>query len=530
MREDSSAELVGPGEGRATEVLTNAAMGFLADLEREFGPRRAELLKARAVRTAEIEAGALPRFPTNAVRTGDWKVGRSPKDLEDRRVEITGPTDRKMIINALNSGAKVFMADFEDSNTPTWKNVIDGQINLKDAVDRSIRFEAGDRVYELNDEVATLVVRPRGWHLDEERIHVDGRPVSGSLFDYGLYVFHNHDGLAKLGSGPYFYLPKLEGRLEARLWDDVFTWTEEKLNLAHGTIKATVLIEHVLAAFEMEEILYELRDHSVGLNAGRWDYIFSVIKTLGHRKEYLLPDREQVTMTVPFMRAYTDLLVATCHRRGTHAIGGMSAFIPNRHDPEATEKALSAVKSDKLREARAGCDGTWVAHPDLVPVAMACFDSVLGDRPNQLDRQWGEVGNLDGLLDINVPGGRITMTGLRTNVKVGILYIESWLRGVGAAALFNQMEDAATAEICRSQVWQWVHHSVRLEDGSIVTDDLVRRVVDDELAAIREIVGDNSFTAGRFEDARRIFEEVALSHDLPPFLTVAAQSYLSELP
>ena len=388
------------------------------------------------------------------MREGDWRVAPVPDELQDRRVEITGPVDRKMVINALNSGAKMFMADFEDSNSPTWQNCIDGQVNLTDALDRTISLDTGEKQYALNDEIATLLVRPRGWHLEERHFEVDGAPISASLFDFGLYFLRNHGR-----GGNFFYLPKLESHLEARLWNDVFTWAQEELGVPQGTIKATVLIETILAAFEMEEILYELREHSAGLNAGRWDYIFSVIKKLGHRPEFVLPDRAAVTMAVPFMRAYTDLLVKTCHARGAHAIGGMAAFIPSRRDPEVNAVALAKVREDKDREAGQGFDGTWVAHPDLVPVAMEIFDRVLGDRPNQLDRQRPEVtASAAALLDVEATPGEITDEGLRNNVSVGIQYLAAWLQGSGAVAIFNLMEDAATSEISRSQVWQWLRH------------------------------------------------------------------------
>jgi malate synthase len=432
-----------------------------------------------------------------------------------------------MVINALNSGARVFMADFEDANSPTWANMVDGQANLIEAVDKVIELVTQEKTYRLNDEVATLVVRPRGWHLDERHVLVDGQPVSGSLFDFGLYLFHNHRRLAERGSGPYFYLPKLQSRREARLWNDVFVSAQERLGIPRGTIRATVLIEHILAAFEMDEILYELREHSAGLNAGRWDYIFSVIKTFRRRPDLVLPDRAQVTMTVPFMRAYTQLLIRTCHRRGAHAIGGMAAFIPNRRDPEVTARALDNVGADKRREAGDGCDGTWVAHPDLVPTAMAEFDEVLGDRPNQVGRQRDDVDvPADALLDIRVPDGRITDQGLRTNVEVGIRYIESWLRGQGAAALHNLMEDAATAEISRSQVWQWLHAGATDARGEPITADRVSRVIEEELARVREDVGEEAYAQGRFDDARALFARVATADEFVEFLTLPAMDRL----
>jgi malate synthase len=519
-------ELKGPASGRAAEVLSTEALEFVAGLQREFGARRLELLQGRDQRQARLEAGEMPDFlsQTKSVRESDWKVAAIPKDLLDRRVEITGPTDAKMLINALNSGARVFMADFEDANSPTWANLVEGQANLTDAIERTLQFKSPEgKEYRLNEKVATLLVRPRGWHLDERHLEVDGEPVSASLFDFGLYFFHNAARLLAKGSGPYFYLPKLESHLEARLWNDVFDHAQDALQIPRGTIRATVLIETILAAFEMEEILYELRTHSSGLNAGRWDYIFSIIKKFRNRPEFVLPDRAQVTMTVPFMRAYTELLVKTCHMRGAQAMGGMAAFIPSRRDAEVNKVALAKVKDDKDREAGDGFDGTWVAHPDLVPTATEAFDRVLGDRPNQLERQRPEVSvTAAQLLDMKVPGSSITEEGLRLDVSVGIQYIESWLRGVGAAAINNLMEDVATAEISRSQVWQWIRHTSRLSDESSVTPDLVREIADDEMAKIRERLGDELWAKGRFKAARGVFEEVALSRDFPAFLTLAA--------
>jgi malate synthase len=437
-------------------------------------------------------------------------------------VEITGPTDRKMVINALNSGASVYMADFEDANTPTWRNLIEGQRNLIDAIERTIEFKNPDgRVYKLNEKTATLVVRPRGWHLDEKHFLVEGRPIAGALFDFGLYFFHNAKRLRAKGTGPYFYLPKLESHREARLWNEIFKWSQDELHVPRGSIKATVLVEVITLAFEMDEVLYELREHSGGLNAGRWDYMFSISKKFAGRPEFVLPDRAQVSMAVPFMRAYTELLVKTCHRRGAFALGGMAAFIPNRRDPAVTEAALAKVRDDKVREANDGFDGTWVAHPDLVETAMTEFDRVLGNKPNQLDRQRAEVvAQAKPLLDMKIPGATITEAGLRTNVSVGIQYIASWLRGTGAAAINNLMEDAATAEISRSQVWQWVHHGVPLAEGPTVTRDLVKRIELEELAKIRKSVGDESFASGRYDEASSLFDEVALSEDFAEFLTL----------
>jgi len=522
-----SIQLKGPVEGRGGEILTSEALAFVAKLQNQFGDRRLELLRRRDERQARLDAGELPGFLTGTagVRESDWMVAKAPADLLDRRVEITGPTDRKMIINALNSGARVFMADFEDANSPTWSNLVEGQVNLIDAIERRITFTSPEgKEYRLNANVATLLVRPRGWHLDERHLEVGGRPVSGSLFDFGLYFFHNAKRLLGKGSGPYFYLAKLEGHQEARLWNDVFNVAQDEIGVPRGTIRATVLIETILAAFEMEEILYELRDHSSGLNAGRWDYIFSVIKKFRNRPDFTLPDRVRVTMTVPFMRAYTELLVKTCHRHGAHAMGGMAAFIPSRRDAEVNRVALAKVKEDKDREAGDGFDGTWVAHPDLVPTATEAFDRVLGTRQNQLDRQRPDVTADPGaLIDMRVPGGSITESGLRLNVSVGIQYIESWLRGVGAAAINNLMEDVATAEISRSQIWQWVRHSSRMSDGQTVSADLVRELADDELAKLRARLGDELWQQSRFPEARAIFEEVALAKDFPSFLTLVAQ-------
>jgi malate synthase len=518
-------EIQGPGTPSADRILTPEAVAFVVDLQREFGSRRHDLLSARGERQQRIDAGELPDFlsATGSVREGDWTVAPVPGDLQDRRVEITGPVDRKMMINALNSGAKVFMADFEDASTPTWQNLIEGQANLVDAYRRTLSLETPEKTYRLADETATLMVRPRGWHLPEKHLLADGRPVSGSLFDAGLYLWHGARAALEAGTGPYFYLPKLESHLEARLWNDVFAFAQDRLGMPRGTVKATVLIETILAAFEMDEILYELRDHSAGLNAGRWDYIFSMIKKFARHPEFLLPDRAQVTMTVPFMRAYTELQVATCHRRAAHAIGGMAAFIPNRRDPEVTERALAKVAEDKHREANQGCDGTWVAHPDLVPTAMREFDAVLGERPNQVDRLRDDVAvRAEHLLDTRIEGGAITEGGLRTNVSVGVRYLASWLSGNGAAAIDNLMEDAATAEISRSQVWQWAHLGAEMDDGRRVTEELTRAVAADELAAIRAEVGDAAYDAGRYEDAWKLFEKVGLGEEFVEFLTLPA--------
>lgn len=531
MEDRTGLEVLGPVQGVFAEILTPGALAFVAGLQREFGATRLELLRRRADRQAELDADATLGFrpETAHIRESEWQVATVPRDLQDRRVEITGPTDRKMIINALNSGARVFMADFEDANTPTWANLIEGQANLIEAIQGTITHTNPDgRVYKLNERHAVLMVRPRGWHLPEKHILVDGEPMSGSLLDFGLYCFHNARRLLEKGTGPYLYLPKLESHLEARLWNDVFTYAEETLGIPRGTIKATVLIETILAAFEMDEILYALREHSAGLNAGRWDYIFSSIKKLGARPECLLPDRSQVTMTTPFMRAYAQLLVKTCHRRGAHAMGGMAAFIPSRRDAGVNEIALRYVREDKVREVGDGFDGTWVAHPDLVATATAAFDEVLGDRPNQIERQRDDINvTAAQLTDMRVTGGAVTEAGLRLNVNVGIQYIESWLRGVGAAAIHNLMEDAATAEISRSQVWQWIRHSVRLGDeGPQITPALVRLIADEELERIQQGIGELAFRGGRFAEARTLFEAMAFSEQFVEFLTIPAYALI----
>src|SRR3954471_12383760 len=528
----NDATIVGPTEDRFDEVLTPEAIAFVTDLQRKFGKTREELLARRQQRRQQAaDTGKLDFLDeTKDVRNDtSWRVAELA-DLKDRRVEITGPTERKMLINALNSGAKVFMADFEDANTPTWQNMVQGQINLTDAIERRIDFTSPEgKGYKLKDEVATLMPRPRGWHLPEKHFLVDDAPMSGSLFDFGMYFFHNVQRLLDKGTRPYFYLPKMESHLEARLWNDVFNHAQDALGVQRGTIRATVLIETIPAAFEMDEILYELRDHSYGLNAGRWDYMFSMIKTFRDRgDEFLLPDRNSVTMTVPFMRAYTELLVQTCHKRGAFAMGGMAAFIPSRKDKEINDQAIAKVTADKEREATAGFDGTWVAHPDLVPVALAEFDKVLGDKPNQIDKQRPDVDvSADQLLAARETPGDITEQGLRTNVDVGVRYIESWLRGTGAAAIHNLMEDAATAEISRSQIWQQVHADVSFADtGDKVTADLVRRVADEEVEKIRAELGADAFDGGRFKEARDIFEEVALADDFADFLTLPAYERL----
>ncbi|HEY4867914.1 MAG TPA: malate synthase A [Candidatus Dormibacteraeota bacterium] len=526
----NGVEILGAVEGRQEQILTPEALTFVAELQRRFNPRRLELLRARVERQDRIKRGELPGFleETREVRESDWRTVAPPKDLLDRRVEITGPVERKMMINALNSGAAVFMADFEDANSPTWANNLNGHLNLIEAVEGSINFRNPDgREYRLEDRTAYLMVRPRGWHLPEKHLLIDGRTASASLVDFGLYAFHNARRRLDRGLGTYLYLPKLESHLEARLWNEVFNFTEEELRLPTGTLRATVLIETVLAAFEMDEILFELKEHSMGLNAGRWDYIFSVIKKFHHRADMLLPDRVQVTMTVPFMRAYTELLVRTCHRRGTFAMGGMAAFIPSRRDPEVNRVALEKVREDKVREAGDGFDGTWVAHPDLVQVATECFDQVLGDRPNQIDRRRDEVQvSAQQLIDVAVPDGAITEAGLRLNVSVGIQYLESWLRGNGAAAINNLMEDAATAEISRSQVWQWIHHRARMREGAEVSAEVVRRIEEEELAALRSSLGEEVYARGRYQEAREIFDRVALGENFEDFLTLPAYERL----
>jgi len=519
---------------RSDEVLTEGALTLLAILHRQLDGRRREALARRDERQAELDAGGTLDFlpSTQQVREGDWTVAPAPPALQDRRTEITGPTSAKMVINALNSGAAGFMADFEDSNSPTWENMVGGQANLIDAVRGTLEHTGDDgREYRLDDETATLLVRPRGWHLVERHLTVDGEPVSGGLFDFALYLHHNAQELLDRGSGPFYYLPKLESHLEAALWNDAFSLAEDHLGLDRGAARATVLIETLPAAFEMDEILYELREHSAGLNAGRWDYIFSAIKRFRERPEFVLPDRSAVTMTVPFMRAYTELLVKTCHRRGAHAMGGMSAVIPSRTDEEAAERAREAVRTDKEREAAAGFDGTWVAHPDSVEPAREEFDRVLGERPNQLDRSRDDVSVTAGdLLAIPATEGEITEEGLRSNVNVGIQYISSWLRGNGAAGIYGLMEDAATAEISRSQVWQWIRHEAHLADGRQVTPELVGELATEELERVREEIGDDEWfqREGRPEESRALFEAVALSgaDEFVEFLTLPAYERL----
>src|SRR6266702_3451928 len=522
-------EITGPYGDRYDEILTPQAIDLIAALHAALGPRRSELLAARRRRQAELSGGAMLDFlPETAEIREDasWRIAPPAAGLVDRRVEITGPTDKKMTINALNSGANVWLADFEDANTPLWDNMITGQLNLKDALDRTIDYtsaEGKDYALRPDGELATIVVRPRGWHLDEKHILIDGVRASGSLTDFALYMATSAQKQIEAGKGPYFYLAKNESHLEARLWNDAFNLAQDALGIPRGTIRATVLIETIPAAFEMEEILYELREHSAGLNAGRWNYLFSIIKKFRTRgKEFVLPERNSVTMAAPFMRAYTELLVKTCHRRGAHAMGGMAAFIPNRRDPEVTAIALAKVRDDKTRESGDGFDGSWVAHPDLVPLCKEVFDSVLGARPNQLDKLREDVSvTAQDLLAVAKTPGVITEAGLRNDISVALQYLANWLDGNGAVGIFNLMEDAATAEISRSQVWQWIHNDVDLDDGPDVTRDLVERVIQEELATIREATG-AAFDLARYDQAVSLFAEVALADDYAEFLTLPA--------
>jgi malate synthase len=510
--------------GRVTpeyaQILTAEALAFAAKLHRQFEARRQQLLAARARRQKQFDSGVLPDFlaETRSIREGDWKVGSQPKDLLDRRVEITGPTDRKMVINALNCGASTFMADFEDANCPTWDNMVDGQINLRDAVRRTIRLEQGGKQYRLNDKTAVLIPRPRGWHLDERHVTVDGQPISGAIFDFALFFFHNAEELVSRGSGPYFYLPKMESHLEARLWNDIFIASQAELGIPRGTIKATALIETVVAAFEMDEILYELREHSAGLNIGRWDYIFSCIKKFRANHDFCLADRAQVTMTAPFMRAYALLLVKTCHRRGAPAMGGMAAQIPIKNDPQANDAALEKVRQDKLREVTDGCDGTWVAHPALVPVAKEVFDQHM-PQPNQYGRQRPDVSvSAKDLLDFR-PEKPITEAGLRNNISVGIQYLGAWLAGNGCVPVYNLMEDAATAEISRSQLWQWIRSPKGvLDDGRKVTLELFRKLLGEELAKVKAEMGEG----GKYDEAAGLFDKITADDQYVEFVTLPA--------
>ncbi|HEY5607878.1 MAG TPA: malate synthase A [Alphaproteobacteria bacterium] len=524
QRPAPGVEITGPmGEGYG-EILSADALAFIADLQRNFNGRRLELLAKRQERKKRIDAGEMPDFlpETRKIRDSDWTIAPIPADLRDRRVEITGPVDRKMVINALNSGANVFMADFEDSLTPTWANLVEGQINLRDAVRRTIGFkDAGSgRDYKLAEKTAVLLARPRGWHLDEKHVMVEGKPMSASLFDFGLYFLHNAKELARQGSGPYFYLPKMESHLEARLWNDVFVHAQKALGVPNGAIKATVLIETILAAFEMDEILYELKDHMAGLNCGRWDYIFSFIKKFSNHPNFVLPDRGTVTMTSHFLRSYSQLLIKTCHRRNAHAMGGMAAQIPIRNDEKANAEAIKKVTDDKLREATDGHDGTWVAHPGLVPVAKTVFDEAMKEA-NQIARKRQDV-NVTASDLLKVPAGDITEAGVRQNVNVGILYMEAWLRGLGCVPLYNLMEDAATAEISRTQLWQWRKHGAKLKDGRIVGDKLLDAIFDEEIKKIREAAGDAKFNAGAYVQAADLLKDLVSADALADFLTIPA--------
>ena len=528
MAEVKGVSIRGKSAPEQERILSAAAVEFLAHLERSFGAERRRLLAARAERQQRLDAGEKPEFPaeTRTIRDADWTVAPLPKDLLDRRVEITGPVDRKMVINALNCGASVYMADFEDASTPTWENLIEGQVNLIDAVRRTIAFEDPHtgRHYALQPKTATLLVRPRGWHLPEAHVLVDGAPMSGALFDFGLYFFHNAQELVKRGTGPYFYLPKLESRHEAKLWNDVFVESQTRLGIPKGTIKATVLIETILAAFEMDEILYELRDHSSGLNCGRWDYIYSYIKKFAEDGSRVLPDRAQVTMTAHFLRSYSLALIKTCHRRNVHAMGGMAAQIPIRDNPQANEAAMEKVRADKLREAGDGHDGTWVAHPGLVPIAKEIFDKAMPEA-NQIARKRQDV-NVSAADLLAVPQGGITEAGLRQNVNVGIGYLEAWLRGTGCVPLYNLMEDAATAEISRAQVWQWIRHKAKLQDGRAVDLPLVRKVLDEELQKLKATFGDEAWEKGRYQDAGRLFLTLIEAPKFPEWLTIPAYETL----
>jgi malate synthase len=522
-------EIAGARIGRAEEVLTPLALQLLASLHRRFNARRLELLAARTQRQAQLDDGALPEFlpATAQLRSAEWRIAPVPADLADRRVEITGPVDRKMIINALNAPVRAFMADFEDSCAPTWENVMRGQVNLADAVRRTISYEdpSTGKVYRLGEHTATLIVRPRGWHLPEKHVRINGERVSGALFDFAVFLANNHEALAARGTGPYFYLPKLENHLEARLWNDVFLAAQDALGMARGTIKATVLIETLLAAFEMDEILYELREHSAGLNCGRWDYIFSFIKKFRNRRDFLLPDRASVTMERHFLKSYVDLLIRTCHRRGAHAMGGMAAQIPIRDDPQANEAAMARVRADKLREAHAGHDGTWIAHPGLATIAREAFDAVM-PGPNQLQVLRADV-NVTARDLLTVPEGAITEEGVRGCIRVGVQYLESWLRGNGCVPLYHLMEDAATAEICRAQLWQWLHHGARTSDGLAVSVERFDRLLSAELDRIHDEVGAERLTNGVFPTAARLFEQMTKNETFDEFLTLPAYELLS---
>ena len=523
--QSSAAKIDVPPEYRS--ILNDEAVAFVLKLHERFESRRRELLHHRVRRQAEIDSGSLPDFlpETRSIREDDWKVAPIPRDLMDRRVEITGPVDRKMVINAMNSAANVFMADFEDANSPTWSNNLAGQLNLREAIRGEIHYKSVDgKEYALRENPAVLFVRPRGWHLTEKHVVVNSEPISASLFDFGLYFFHNAKTLISKASGPYFYLPKLQSHLEARLWNDVFVFSQEFIGIPRGTIRATVLIETILAAFEMDEILYELREHSAGLNCGRWDYIFSFIKVFRDNPRFVLPDRSQVTMDRKFLESYVKLLIQTCHRRGIHAMGGMAAQIPIKHDPAANDAAFEKVRQDKLREVKAGHDGTWVAHPGLIPVAKEVFDAHMAG-PNQIALKRGDI-HVTAADLLAVTDGDITEKGLRLNIDVGIQYLESWLLGLGCVPIYNLMEDAATAEISRTQVWQWIRHKAKLKEGSTVTPGLIRELIPIELEHIRSVVGVACYDAGKFSLAAEIFEQLVTSPSLPEFLTLAAYQYI----
>lgn len=529
-----SVRIVGEELKATPTILTPQALAFLCKLHRKFNPQRLSLLKKRQERQQQIDRGENPQFleSTKYIREDlSWGVAPSPHDLQKRWVEITGPTDRKMLINALNSGADVFMADFEDANSPTWKNIIEGQQNLIEAILRKLSFSSPDgKHYQLKEKVATLMVRPRGWHLNEKHCLIDNEPISASLFDFGLFFYHNAQTLIDKGTGPYFYLPKLENHLEARLWNEVFIFAQEELGIPQGTIRATVLLETILAAFEMEEILYELREHSAGLNAGRWDYIFSIIKKFRHRENFLFPDRGQITMTVPFMRAYTELLVRTCHKRGAHAIGGMAAFIPSRKDSAINANALAKVSEDKVRESTDGFDGTWVAHPDLVQTAREVFQNYLKDKPNQKERKREDVKvAAKDLINFDVPNGEITEEGMRKNISVALQYMYSWLSGIGAAAIFNLMEDAATAEISRAQLWQWVHHGgAKFNNGKLITAEIYKKLADEEIEKIKKQYGEGKISLDRLSQVRKILDQIVLQEQFPEFLTLVLYNILEK--
>ena len=526
--EKCNLKILGKKTPSFDEILTNDALLFVEAIENKFGERRRELLKKREKRQIEIDSGVLPDFlpETKNIRSSEWKVAPAPDDLVDRRVEITGPVDRKMIINALNSSAKVFMADFEDSNSPTWENNINGQINLRDAANRTINFTNihNKKFYKLNNDIATLMVRPRGWHLNEKNILFNNNSISASIFDFALYFYHNAKTLIKNGTGPYFYLPKLESHLEARLWNDIFVFSQEKLGIPNGTIKATVLIETILAAFEMDEILYELKEHSVGLNCGRWDYIFSFIKKFKSFSNFVLPDRSEVTMSRHFLSSYVKLLVYTCHKRGAHAMGGMAAQIPIKNDDKANQRAMKMVQLDKEREASAGHDGTWIAHPGLSDIALSAFNKEMpGD--NQIQRKM-ENPNITAKDLLKVPSGEITINGLRQNIKIGLQYIEAWLCGNGCVPLYNLMEDAATAEISRAQLWQWIKHECKLASGEKVNSGLSIKILEEELIIIKEEIGENRFKNGKFTLASQLFKSMITSEKFDEFLTLPAYQHI----